>query len=110
MSIETDQLPEALRLEAAGPNSLVFAPAAFLGERTVTYGGQMIAHSILAAATLVDEDKEVESLHMAYIRPGDATKSLEYVVEPLSKGRTFATSTITAMQEGRAIARAQVLQ
>lgn len=110
MPIETGQLPEALRLEVTGPNTLVFAPAAFLGERTVIYGGQMIAHAILAAATVVDDAKEIESLHMSYIRPGDATKPLRYLVEPLSNGRTFSTSTITAMQEGRVIARAQVLQ
>jgi acyl-CoA thioesterase II len=74
----------------------------------VVFGGQIQAQMIVAAAT-VDQAKEVKSLHTVFARGADPTQPLEFDVDVLHAGRTFASATIAAVQRGQIKARALAL-
>ena len=110
MSLDVAALPEPLRLERVAPGSFAAPPALDKAERNVVFGGQLLAQAITAVGIAVDATKDVQTIHIVYVRPGDASTPLRYDVEVLSAGRTFASSTVTVTQGDRIVARASVLQ
>jgi acyl-CoA thioesterase-2 len=64
------------------------------------FGGQLVAQA-LAAALPSFGDKQVHSLHGYYLRPGDVTAAIDYSVEVLRDGRSFATRRVKAEQNGK---------
>ena len=48
-------------------------------------------------------DRPVHSLHAYFIRPGDPTVPLVYVVERVRDGRSFTTRRVTTVQHGKTI-------
>jgi len=75
----------------------------------VVFSGQLLAQTIMASHLEAAGAKEVRSLHTVFARAGTYTKPLELVVEPMHAGRTWASDTVTAVQEGRLLARSLVL-
>ena len=67
------------------------------------YGGQIVAQALRAAASTVDPDYAVHSLHAYFIRKGDAAEPIVYDVSRLRDGRSFATRAVVASQETGAI-------
>jgi acyl-CoA thioesterase-2 len=51
----------------------------------------------------VPEDRPVHSLHAYFIRPGDPTVPLIYLVERVRDGRSFTTRRVSAVQHGKTI-------
>lgn len=101
MPATTAELVDLLRL-TQDPDSV------FIGRhpRTLmqrTYGGQVLAQSLMAAYRTVAESRVAHSLNSYFIRPGQAAGDIEYVVEPLRDGRTFSMRRVTALQDGRTI-------
>ncbi|MEL7372219.1 MAG: acyl-CoA thioesterase II, partial [Myxococcota bacterium] len=43
------------------------------------------------------------SLHAYFLRPGDASKPIVYLVDPIRDGRSFTTRRVVAVQDGKAI-------
>ena len=65
------------------------------------YGGHLAAQALAAACRTVDGDKTTTSLHMQFLRGGDAGAPVHYDVEHVYDGRTTASRRVLARQEGR---------
>jgi acyl-CoA thioesterase II len=80
----------------------------FQGQSIVTswsrvFGGQVIAQALVAAQRTVAANLNVHSLHAYFILAGDSTLPIDYAVDPIRDGRSFATRRVVASQSGRAI-------
>ena len=64
------------------------------------FGGQALAQSVVAAQRTIGEERPIHSLHGYFLRPGDATKPIEYVVDRIHDGRSFSTRRVQGMQGG----------
>lgn len=67
------------------------------------FGGQIVAQSLVAAASTVDEQYIIHSLHSYFIRRGDATQPIRFDVDRLRDGRSFVTRAVVASQSSGAI-------
>jgi len=74
------------------------------GERRQrVFGGQVAGQALVAAGRTVPEDRPVHSLHAYFIRPGDPTVPLIYLVDRVRDGRSFTTRRVSAVQHGKTI-------
>jgi acyl-CoA thioesterase II len=74
------------------------------GERRQrVFGGQVAGQALVAAGRTVPADRYVHSLHAYFIRPGDPTVPLIYLVERVRDGRSFTTRRVTTIQHGKTI-------
>jgi acyl-CoA thioesterase II len=71
--------------------------------RQRVFGGQVAGQALVAAGRTVPEDRPVHSLHAYFIRPGDPTVPLIYLVERVRDGRSFTTRRVSAVQHGKTI-------
>jgi acyl-CoA thioesterase II len=71
--------------------------------RQRVFGGQVAGQALVAAGRTVPEDRPVHSLHAYFIRPGDPTTPLIYLVERVRDGRSFTTRRVTTIQHGKTI-------
>src|SRR5699024_9579424 len=67
------------------------------------FGGQVLAQSTTAAMATVASDRVVHSVHGYFLRPGDATKPIEVVVDELRDGGSFSARRSQAYQDGKPI-------
>ncbi len=67
------------------------------------FGGQVIGQALMAAQRCVDPDRYVHSLHAYFLRPGDPTIPIIYLVDRMRDGASFATRRVTAIQHGEPI-------
>jgi acyl-CoA thioesterase II len=82
--------------------------AAFLGQSPETslqrvFGGQVAGQALVAAGRTVDPERRVHSLHAYFIRPGDPTRPILYLVENARDGRSFSVRRVLAQQHGKTI-------
>jgi acyl-CoA thioesterase II len=68
------------------------------------YGGQVVAQALRAAATTVEADRRLHSVHTYFLRSG-RHGGVDLTVERLRDGRAFSVREIVAAQEGRVVAR-----
>lgn len=61
------------------------------------FGGQVIGQSLSAAAQTV-ADKNPNSLHAYFLRPGDAQQGIKFTVETIRDGRSFSVRRVIAEQ------------
>jgi acyl-CoA thioesterase-2 len=74
------------------------------GERRQrVFGGQVAGQALVAAGRTVPEDRHVHSLHAYFLRPGDPTVPLVYLVDRVRDGRSFTTRRVSAVQHGKTI-------
>ncbi len=74
------------------------------GERRQrVFGGQVAGQALVAAGRTVPADRPVHSLHAYFIRPGDPTVPLVYIVERVRDGRSFTTRRVSTVQHGKTI-------
>ncbi len=99
-SDDLGQLLSILDLERSGDDL-------FLGQNPPkvstprTFGGQMLAQGVVAAArSLTRGNPPVHALHAHFIRGGDVHKPIEYHVQRFRDGKSFANRQVTAMQDG----------
>jgi acyl-CoA thioesterase-2 len=67
------------------------------------FGGQVAAQSLVAAGRRAPPERQVNSLHGYFLRPGDPARPILYYVERLRQGGTYASARVTAVQGGEAI-------
>ena len=67
------------------------------------FGGQVAGQALGAAGRTVDSEREVHSLHAYFLRPGDPSVPIVYLVDRIRDGRSFTTRRVVAVQHGRAI-------
>ncbi len=90
-----------MQLEQHGPDTWVGLSGAYSWGRI--YGGQVVAQSLWAALSTVDEAFHPHSLHAYFIRGGSLDEPVRYEVDRLRDGRTFCTRAVVARQSGGAI-------
>src|SRR5580704_10159471 len=102
MSSALDALVELLDLEQIELN--IFRGRSPAGERRQrVFGGQVAGQALVAAGRTVPSDRPVHSLHAYFIRPGDPTVPLIYLVDRVRDGRSFTTRRVSAIQHGKTI-------
>src|ERR1700685_630596 len=102
MSKALDQVLDLLDLEQIEVD--IFRGRSPEGERRQrVFGGQVAGQALVAAGRTVPEDRPVHSLHAYFIRPGDPTVPLIYLVERARDGRSFTTRRVTTIQHGKTI-------
>ncbi len=67
------------------------------------FGGQVAGQALVAAGRTVPTDRPVHSLHAYFIRPGDPSVPIVYLVDRVRDGRSFTTRRVSAIQHGKAI-------
>lgn len=100
MQAEVDDLIELLDLEPIEED--IFRGVSPQEDRQRVFGGQ-VAGQALVAATRTVENRPVHSLQAYFIRPGDVSAPLVYLVERVRDGRSFTTRRVTAIQHGQPI-------
>lgn len=68
-----------------------------------TYGGQVLAQSLMAAYGTVGDDRMCHSLHAYFLRGGMPDKPIIYDVENVRDGGAFSSRRVVARQGGRPI-------
>jgi acyl-CoA thioesterase II len=105
-----NDLPDLLTLSETGSRRYeVFQPAESAEGRDVVYSGQLLAQMIMASDQAAGGTKDVRSIHAIFARAGTYTKPIELTVESMQAGRTWASDTITAVQDNRLLSRSMVL-
>jgi len=97
-------LPELLKildLNKVGENTYE-AGSLDIGSPSV-YGGQVLSQSVMAASKVINDDKVLHSLHGYFLRPGDISIPIRYIVEPVKQGRSFNAIRVRAEQNGKTI-------
>jgi acyl-CoA thioesterase II len=72
------------------------------------FGGQFMAQSLAAAAHTVDPAKPPTSMHLQFLRGGEAGDTVDYDVTAVYDGRTAAARRVDARQDGRLLTTATV--
>ena len=104
---ELDELLAVLDLRPSGDTTWLGASLDF-GAGAVVFGGQLLAQTIVAAAT-ADPDKSVKSVHTVFARGASTDTPLEFAVDVMQKGRSFASATVSVTQGERLCTRSLVL-
>ncbi|MCB5945636.1 acyl-CoA thioesterase II [Acidocella sp. KAb 2-4] len=66
------------------------------------FGGQILGQS-LAAAMATAEGREIHSMHGYFLRRGDVSRRICFMVRRVRDGRRFSTRQVTALQHGKPI-------
>lgn len=106
MGLQVDSLIGALALEPTGENR--FTAGSIEMGHAVVFGGQLMAQSVVAALA-GHGAKTVKTLHTVFARGAADDLPLDIEVEPVSNGRSIATSTVTIRQDGRICTRSMLL-
>jgi acyl-CoA thioesterase-2 len=102
MSEALDAVVDLLDLEQIEDN--IFRGASPPGERRQrVFGGQVAGQALVAAGRTVAGERAVHSLHAYFIRPGDPSVPLIYLVERVRDGRSFTTRRVSVVQHGETI-------
>src|ERR1700679_3199728 len=102
MSKALDDLIELVDLEQIELN--IFRGRSPEGERRQrVFGGQVAGQALVAAGRTVPADRPVHSLHAYFLRPGDPSVPLVYMVDRVRDGRSFPPGRVSAIQHGRTI-------
>lgn len=100
MSSSLRDVLATLRLDRSGDTTFVGeqlpAPANHI------LGGHISAQALLAAG-LTAPGRRAHSVHTYFLRPGDASRPVEFEVVPLQQGRTFSARRVTARQDGEVL-------
>jgi len=67
------------------------------------FGGQVAGQALVAAGRTVSAERPVHSLHAYFLRPGDPSVPIVYLVDRLRDGRSFTARRVVAVQHGQAI-------
>jgi len=103
-------LPELLQLTEIGERRFrTFQPAEYAEGRDVVFSGQFLAQMLMASAKFGAGDKNPRSIHAVFARAGSYHKQIELEVESMQAGRTWASDTVTATQDGKLLCRSIVL-
>lgn len=106
----TGSVPSLLQLEKVDATTYVVPqPSESAEGRDVVFSGQLIAQMMMAADDRTEGAKDIKSVQAVFCRAGSYASPIELVVDPMQAGRTWASDTISAVQNGKLLARAIVL-
>lgn len=102
----TLSLKDILKLQTLGPDHFEGAGPSYPWGGL--YGGQIVAQGLIAASSSLEADEPSallpHSLHAYFIRSGEMAAPVNYHVQRLRDGRSFATRRVEAFQDGVLIA------
>jgi acyl-CoA thioesterase len=99
-----------LRLQPEGAGVYnVTQPSEAAEGRDVVFSGQLLAQMMMTGEPHSASEKVLRSVHAIFARSGTYTKPITLTVESMQAGRTWASDTVTAMQEGKLLTRALLL-
>jgi acyl-CoA thioesterase-2 len=96
-----DGLVALLDLEQIEQN--IFRGLSPNARRLRVFGGQVAGQALVAAGRTVEPGRIVHSLHSYFIRAGDPSIPIVYIVDRVRDGRSFTTRRVSAVQHGQAI-------
>lgn len=67
------------------------------------FGGQVLGQALSAASYTVPPERPAHSLHAYFLRHGDGTRPIVYIVEFMRDGKSFTTRRVKAVQKGEPI-------
>jgi acyl-CoA thioesterase-2 len=67
------------------------------------FGGQVAGQALVAAGRTVDPARRVHSLHAYFVRPGDPSQPIVYMVDRIRDGRSFSVRRSVAYQNEKPI-------
>jgi acyl-CoA thioesterase-2 len=73
------------------------------GRPGVIYGGQVAAQALVAAGSTVEPDRVPHSLHAYFVRAGRSQEPIQYRVDRVRDGRSFATRQVSAVQRDKTL-------
>ena len=100
-------LAALLALTPDGPDSFVGPANGPTGKRA--YGGHLAAQALAAACGTVGPDRMVTSLHVQFLRGGDAGEPVRYQVERVHDGRSSSSRRVLGCQGDRTLISATAL-
>ena len=103
----TDVLARLLELTPEGNDVFTGPPNGPLGKRA--YGGHLAAQALAAAARTVDPGRVSTSLHVQFLRGGDAGEPVRYGVERTHDGRSSSSRRVLGRQGDRLLLSATAL-
>src|ERR1700709_712384 len=80
----------------------IFRGSTHAGAPMRSFGGQVAAQALVAAGRTAG-DRYVHSLHSYFLRPGNPTAPIVYLVDRLRDGGSFTTRRGNAVQYGETI-------
>jgi acyl-CoA thioesterase-2 len=98
-----DELLRFLELEMIDPNIYRGHPGTWPSDRRTLYGGEVAAQALRAAAHTVPTERLPHSLHGYFLRRGDPTVPIVFMVDRDRDGRSFSARRVAAMQRGEVI-------
>ncbi len=107
MAAPVSVLTSLLDVVADGPDSFVGPGNGPAGKRA--YGGHLAAQALAAACRTVGPDRAVTSLHVQYLRGGDAGEPVRYEVERTHDGRGSSSRRVLGRQGERTLISATAL-
>ncbi|MGD9701035.1 MAG: acyl-CoA thioesterase [Acidimicrobiia bacterium] len=103
MTHGADELLAFLDLEQIDRDIYRSRPGIWPAERSTIYGGEVAAQALRAAADTVASDRLPHSLHGYFLRRGDPTHPVLFMVDRDRDGRSFSARRVAAMQRGEVI-------
>jgi acyl-CoA thioesterase-2 len=67
------------------------------------FGGQVAGQALVAATRTVEPERRVHSLHSYFIRAGDPSVPIVYLVDRVRDGHSFSVRRVSAVQHGNTI-------
>jgi acyl-CoA thioesterase-2 len=98
----TPRLDDVLRLDRLDDD--VFRSRLVYRDEQPLYGGQLAAQALLAAGSTVDGELAPYSMHLYYLRRGDASQPAHYQVQRDRDGRTVHARRVVVTQGGDIVA------
>ncbi|MFI9272701.1 acyl-CoA thioesterase [Kitasatospora sp. NPDC052896] len=92
---------DLLRIDQLDENA--FRGRCHAGAPMRAFGGQVAAQALTAGGRTVRAGRQVHSLHGYFLLPGDPTEPIDYQVDRVRDGLSYATRRVTAVQRGHAI-------
>ncbi|GAA2148575.1 acyl-CoA thioesterase II [Kitasatospora kazusensis] len=98
---EAGSFVDLLRIEELDKN--LFRGHCHAGAPLRAFGGQVAAQALTAAGRTMTPGRLVHSLHSYFLRPGDPRKPIDYQVDRVRDGFSYATRRVTAVQRDEVI-------
>ncbi|MDB5731471.1 MAG: hypothetical protein JWQ03_1366 [Variovorax sp.] len=92
-------LEALLRLRTLGPSSFRSCYASPNARGTV-YGGQLLAHALMAASMTVPPDRDATALQFMFLQSASPDRAIDFEVATLQDGKRFASRHVRGTQEG----------
>jgi acyl-CoA thioesterase-2 len=99
----TEQLLAFLELEQIDRDIYRGIPGIWPDDRISLYGGEVAAMALRAAAHTVADDRLPHSLHGYFLRRGDHTEPVVFMVDRDRDGRSLSARRVAALQNGEVI-------